>query len=165
MLDVGGGKLVVTSDGNVGIGTTNPGYKLDVNGAVKATTYYGDASHLSCSGCFAIGQEVSTNAGGNRITNVASPTASSDVATKGYVDAATGGSPYIDWNQCEYKSACNTTETLSCSSGYQLVSHSCMSTGDTVGQECRLTDVNKLYLKHSGNAVCGSIKCCKYIVP
>jgi hypothetical protein len=54
--------------GKVGIGTTTPAEKLEVSGNIKLSgaspTY--------------------------KITNVATPTASSDVATKGYVDAAAG---------------------------------------------------------------------------
>jgi len=38
---------VLAGDGHVGIGTTTPGYPLDVNGAVNATTYYGDGSNLT----------------------------------------------------------------------------------------------------------------------
>ena len=38
--------FVVNGSGNVGIGSTNPGQKLDVVGAVSASTYYGDGSNL-----------------------------------------------------------------------------------------------------------------------
>ena len=34
----GGEKLRITSDGDVGIGTTNPSEKLDVNGSLRVTT-------------------------------------------------------------------------------------------------------------------------------
>jgi hypothetical protein len=50
--------------GNVGIGTSNPGAKLDVNGDLKVN---------------------------GRISGIAEPVAASDAATKAYVDAAMGG--------------------------------------------------------------------------
>ncbi|UCD16103.1 MAG: hypothetical protein JSV34_03365 [Candidatus Omnitrophota bacterium] len=56
------------SAGNVGIGTTGPDETLEVNGNVKLSG--ATATH--------------------RITNVAEPTDNNDVATKGYVDAASG---------------------------------------------------------------------------
>mgnify|MGYP001567928358 FL=1 len=71
-ITAGSNVVVVNSSGKVGIGTTTPVEKLEVAGNIKLTgvspTY--------------------------KITNVAVPTASSDVATKGYVDAqAADGSP------------------------------------------------------------------------
>ncbi len=65
--NTGGGNY--SFPGNVGIGTTNPGEKLEVSGNIK----------------------LSGSSPTYRITNVAAPIASSDVATKGYVDAQISG--------------------------------------------------------------------------
>jgi len=64
------GGLIVS--GNVGIGTTTPSEKLEVAGNIK----------------------LSGSSPTYKITNVVAPTASSDVATKGYVDAASSGMKY-----------------------------------------------------------------------
>ena len=38
-------RFTIKSDGNIGIGLTNPGVKLDVSGAVRATSGYKTAGH------------------------------------------------------------------------------------------------------------------------
>jgi hypothetical protein len=43
---LGGGKVVVDDRGNVGIGTTEPSEKLEVNGTVKATKFVSDGFRL-----------------------------------------------------------------------------------------------------------------------
>jgi hypothetical protein len=58
-------QVIISSGGNVGIGTTAPAQKLTVAGNIDVT--------------------------GNRIVNLASPIDSTDAATKGYVDAQGGG--------------------------------------------------------------------------
>ena len=63
-----GNNIYNTNTGNVGIGTMEPGAKLEVSGNLK------------------LSGETPTY----KITNLATPTATSDAATKGYVDAAGG---------------------------------------------------------------------------
>ena len=60
------------SAGNVGIGTSNPGKQLDVNGTFRAI------GHATLKG----GLDMETN----RITNVLNPVSTQDAATKNYVD-------------------------------------------------------------------------------
>ncbi|MFH0912975.1 MAG: hypothetical protein V1884_01655 [Candidatus Omnitrophota bacterium] len=78
------------SSGNVGIGKSNPTAKLEVAGEIK----------------------LSGAAPSYKITNVATPTANNDVATKAYVDAATGGNSYVYYT--EYCVGGNSWEATSC---------------------------------------------------
>ena len=71
-------KLAITTDGNVGIGTTTPAAALHVVGTGK----FGGVLDMTT----------------QKITNLATPTAAADAATKGYVDALPGPSYcYVRW--------------------------------------------------------------------
>src|SRR5208337_153410 len=93
-LGVGGAeKLRITNAGNVGIGTTAPATKLDVNGAVNAATSYNLGGSL-----FAFGSYANENAflgfAGNSTTTGCCNTASGTVAlrynTTGQLNTASG---------------------------------------------------------------------------
>ncbi|MGE4554838.1 MAG: hypothetical protein AB7D02_01755 [Candidatus Paceibacterota bacterium] len=74
--------MTILSGGNVGIGTTNPGQKLSVSGNIDVMS--------------------------NKIVNLTTPTAATDAATKGYVDAQQGGVCIVRWG------------TTSCAAGWTL---------------------------------------------
>jgi hypothetical protein len=76
-------RVRITSTGNVGIGTTSPTAKLDVNGSINVT------------GSSAVLDMQSKN-----IINLAEPSSSSDAATKNYVDTQVSGGSYEQsgWN-------------------------------------------------------------------
>lgn len=96
-----GAGLFVKKGGNVGISTTNPAEKLEVNGNIKlsgaSATY--------------------------KITNVANPTVAQDVATKAYVDAASGGGTktmYLTSATFTGDHNCDNVPANCCASGYHF---------------------------------------------
>lgn len=70
------------------------------------------------------------NAGGNDITNLATPDASSDAATKGYVDSASGGG--LDYSNCGSKMVSKIgledQFNISAPSGYSVIDSDCTYT-------------------------------------
>ena len=145
-------KMRISNDGNVGIGVLNPvTAKLEVDGKILAHTPEDTDSDNT-------------------------------VATKGYVkyvDAQSGGG-YMNWNDCEYKAVGTHRwgQTVTCSSGYQMVSWSGSCSGNypnyTDTQECAIypTGINSVYFYSACygsyvycNNATGGIKCCRYVAP
>ncbi len=92
----GGSGLIHAVNGNVGISTSTPGYKLTVDGGNISAAF-------------------------NEIVNVAVPTASTSAATKGYVDAAAGAkSIYLTSAVRAGNHNCDDTPANCCASGYHL---------------------------------------------
>jgi len=90
---------LIVQYGNVGIGTTNPGAKLEVAGTGKITGTLDMSSQ--------------------RIMSVAAPTASTDAATKAYVDASSGGGDTLTtWGYYTGSSPSAGLNAPSCPSGY-----------------------------------------------
>ncbi len=89
----GGSGLIHAYNLNIGIGTSTPGYKLTVAGNISAAF--------------------------NEILNVASPVATSSVATKGYVDAQVGGkSMYLTSITRNGAHNCDNVPSTCCVTGY-----------------------------------------------
>ena len=164
-------------EGNVGIGTTDPMGKLDVNG--RDIVLRGGARKwiIHNSGGFTLAPRNNADTGwlwngGLRIDSntlnvgigtinpqaklhvngrikAQDPIDDDDVATKAYVDAQVGGKK-IHWDECQVKSDCvylSGSKTLSCDSGYVLVDHSCAMEKSDSG-ECCLTGVNQLFIEN-----------------
>jgi hypothetical protein len=79
-----------TNNRRVGINTTIPGNALTVNGSVTASNIYINGNTLTAlNGNITFNSLVGNiNVSALRITNVATPTSSSDAATKNYVDSS-----------------------------------------------------------------------------
>ncbi len=102
--------ITIDSNENVGVGTTSPTQKLEVNGTVKATAFEGDGSAL---------------------TNVSSIAASS-LATDGYIKFSNGYT--IQWGQRATTSSSDTaTFPISFTNLYSIVTTIYHDNNDTGG--------------------------------
>ena len=93
ILNTGGADIgLIVDKGNVGIGTVTPADKLHVIGNLRLQDGEVRVGEIRLS-------PFRLDMGTKKIENLAAPTASSDVATKTYVDAlAHGGGCYIAWH-------------------------------------------------------------------
>lgn len=116
-ITAGANIVVVNSSGKVGIGTTTPSEKLEVAGNIKVV------GNVMLSGVSPI----------YKITNVAVPTASSDVATKGYVDAQAAGGP-ASWT-CTIRTAIATADIVNYEYGVTTMA-SCLGSEKVINGGC-----------------------------
>jgi len=121
-------QLVLHNDGNVGIGTTVPGYKLDVRGTGGFT-----------------GTVV-----------VATPTASNHAATKGYVDGEVIGDTWITTQTCgtDYalQSVGKTTKTCINKIDYSDIAYD-LSCTDCIGT----TEISDSYVLNTSDSMSGDL--------
>ncbi len=164
--------MIVDASGNVGIGTTVPGVRLDVSGAssvpaarIMSTATSGTAlittgrigvnnaaptEALDVNGSVRVTGDINMN-GTGRIINLATPQGNQDAATKLYVDGRTTGIATTSYVDSSLTSGSATNNPTVSSSGNASANYPVVFSNTGSGRAGLLTDSNDLFYNPNAN--------------